>query len=90
MHSYYKAYRLSDLRQYHGWPDDTLTSQEAVFNGGGSGEDQVVFLREDYAVISNPFAEDEEPLFSSSSAQWQRFCRDVLGFVAHESDLNGN
>jgi hypothetical protein len=90
MHSYYKAYLLSDLSRYSGWPGDVTASQVSEADTVEVDDDPVVYLQDDYAVVGNPFAEDETPLFSSSSAEWRRFCHEELAFVAHESMSNSN
>ncbi len=68
--NYCKAYLLSQLADYPGWPDD------APDQTGPAG---VVFVHSDYQVRTGP-EPDDPVIFAALSADWKTFCRDQLLF----------
>jgi hypothetical protein len=70
-----KAFRLADLQRYPKW---SIRASES-----GAPEvldaDAIVYLREDRVVVRDCFSADVI-LFRSDEADWQRFCREDLGF----------
>jgi hypothetical protein len=83
MPNYQKAYRLGDLKKFKGW-------QESAMERGGATstsatDDDVVFLREDLTVARGCFPEDPT-IFTDSTPEWRRFCREDLGFRVPDWD----
>jgi len=88
--SYCKAYRLTDLRQFHGWADIGTPAQQEEESGTGEqaegqdiamSGDGVVFLHEDYTVTKSVWP-GENLVFDQVTPEWKVFCTDVLKFKA--------
>jgi hypothetical protein len=75
---YCKAYRVSDLRKFDGWPQLDAATRE------------VGYLHESYQVTASMWP-DEDVLFDGHSVAWHRFCREELAFtVPDDLDLFGS
>ena len=78
---YCKAYHVKDFRQFAGW------SEHREADGKQLGEDDVVFLHEDYTVTESIWS-NENVIFNNVTPEWQDFCDTVLGFkVPDDLDL---
>ena len=84
MRTYCRAYFLRDLRAYAGWASGVDTDQ-ADF-----GDDDIVYLWDDYTVVRSPVLADQGVLWASSTEQWRAFCTDALGFDPAGSDRSGS
>jgi hypothetical protein len=73
MHAYYKAFLLRDLRQFAAWREDA-PSEAAV------DAETVLYLRDDYAVVRDPFAATPDIVFAAASEDWVQFCQHQLDF----------
>ncbi len=73
MHTYYKAFLLRDLRQFAAWREDALSET------AGDAE-AVLYLRDDYTVVRNPFAATPDIVFAATSEDWVQFCQQQLDF----------
>lgn len=72
-HTFCKAYRLGDLRQFPNW-------SESPDRGNGEDTDETIcFIWEDFTVVQNPL-EDTPSIFSKVTPEWQEFCRTTLHF----------
>ncbi|MCW2917366.1 MAG: hypothetical protein JWN52_5434 [Actinomycetia bacterium] len=74
MRAYSKAYQLSEIRRFPGWPGD---AQAQLPDG------EIVYLCDDFSVLADPI-EGHETLFSSDSAEWREFCVNILEFAIPE------
>jgi uncharacterized protein len=92
---YCKAYRLTDLRQFHGWTDIGTSAPQEESGSGRQAEGQdeamsddgVVFLHEDYTVTKSVWP-GENLVFDQVTPEWKVFCTDVLNFkVPDDLDL---
>jgi hypothetical protein len=77
-HTYYKAYLLGDLRQYHWW-SEKAPEQEQAFT-----DETVVYLRDDLVVVQNPILPDAAIIFDGINQEWTDFCASVLHFAVPE------
>jgi hypothetical protein len=75
MPTYMKAFRLADLQRYPGWSIRASASGDPQVLDA----DAIVYLREDCVVVRDCFSADVI-LFQSDETDWQRFCREELGF----------
>jgi hypothetical protein len=71
---YCKAYYLRDLRQFSNWTEEKETPES------GLSDDDVVYLWEDFTVVSNPVIPDKSVLFDAVTPEWQDFCTTTLKF----------
>jgi hypothetical protein len=71
---YCKAYYANDLRKFPGFPRPAV--DEATAN---AADDAVLFVHEDLLVTAG-IARNEEIVFRGSGADWEKFCREELGF----------
>jgi hypothetical protein len=74
MRAYCKAYPLGELRKFGAW------AQSATPAEGALTDEDIVYLGDDFVVLSDPIAETGE-LFAADSPQWREFCRAELGFA---------
>jgi ankyrin repeat protein len=91
--SYCKAYHLKDLRQFADWSESRVNWKKADDERDGQspdeqlGEDDVVFLHQDYTVTQSIWA-DENVIFNNVTPAWEEFCGEVLRFkVPDDLDL---
>jgi hypothetical protein len=77
---YCKAFTIKDLRSYESWDE---ICHNTYNNMGDSdnirGEDDVVFLHENYTVTLSIF-QDEGMVFDKVDEKWKDFCHSVLDF----------
>lgn len=78
MHLNYTAFQLGTLRQFEQWSNAQWRD---------ATDDLVVFVRDDYAVVADPFTEDAAPVFAATDAAWLQFCRDTLGIMIPDEGL---
>jgi hypothetical protein len=90
MGQYCKAYLLSDLKKFPGWPE-TLTNlrpaseeDEAEPAAAASGprvltDDDYFFVQESFQVTDGIFV-DEHVVFADVTPEWKRFCTEELKF----------
>ncbi len=71
---YCTAYHLGDLRRYSGWASE---SQDV-------GDDEVVFLHQDYTVTKSIWA-GEDVVFDKVTDEWKEFCNNELRFAVPDS-----
>ena len=86
---YCKAYHVKDFRQFAGWSESRINWKKSADETGDKefGDDDVVFLHEDYTVTQSIWS-NENVIFNSVTAEWQDFCNTVLGFkVPDDLDL---
>ena len=74
MRSYSKACVLADLRRFPGW------SQAAAPQERELSDDDIVYLADDFVVMTDPIRE-EGVIFDQVSAGWREFCTGELGFA---------
>ena len=75
---YCKAYHMKDFRQFAGWTESGVDEL---------GDDDVVFLHEDYTVTRSIWS-NENVIFNSVTPEWHDFCNTVLAFrVPDDLDL---
>ncbi|MYW90022.1 ankyrin repeat domain-containing protein [Amycolatopsis rubida] len=67
---YCRAYPLSAVRAYPGWPEDA-----------GERTEEFVYLHDDFTVTAAIWP-GEDVVFAAVTPEWERFCRDELGFAA--------
>jgi len=84
---YCKAYHLKDFRQFDGWSEGRINWKKNADAEEQLGDDDVVFLHEDYTVTLSIWA-NENVIFNNVTSEWQDFCNNVLGFkVPDDLDL---
>lgn len=85
---YCKAYHLKDFRQFAGWSEDRINWKKSADEADKQlGDENVVFLHEDYTVTLSIWA-NENVIFNSVTPEWQDFCNNVLEFkVPDDLDL---
>ncbi len=85
---YCKAYHMSDFRQFAGWSESRINWKKSAGDAGEQlGDDDVVFLHEDYTVTLSIWS-NENVIYNDVTPEWQDFCNNVLGFkVPDELDL---
>jgi len=85
---YCKAYHMSDFRQFAGWTEGRINWKKNADEAERQlGDDDVVFLHEDYTVTLSIWP-NENVIFNSVTPEWQDFCNNVLGFkVPDDLDL---
>jgi hypothetical protein len=76
MGHYCKAYKLAELRRFPAWTEAELD------------DDTIVYLWDDLTVVLNPVVPESGPLWDTTSAEWERFCRDDLRFEIPEELAN--
>jgi hypothetical protein len=86
---YCTAYHLGDLRRYPAWVEknsDAGSESKTNENGQpqGLGDDDVVFLHQDYTVTKSMWA-GEDVIFDNVTEQWKQFCTTELQFVVPDS-----
>ncbi|HZO73370.1 MAG TPA: hypothetical protein VFB60_14315 [Ktedonobacteraceae bacterium] len=77
-HKYCKAYHLRDLRLFRDW------SQHAKMGESDLSDDSVVYLRDDFTVVTVPILPDAQVIWDSNTVEWQEFCHATLGFAIPE------
>ena len=86
---YCKAYHLKDFREFAGWSEGRINWKKSADEVGDKqfGDDDVVFLHEDYTVTQSIWS-NENVIFNNVTSEWQDFCNTVLGFkVPDDLDL---
>ena len=84
---YCKAYHVKDFRQFAGWSESRINWKKGADDAAQFGEDDVVFLHEDYTVTLLIWA-NENVIFNNVTPEWQDFCNTVLEFkVPDDLDL---
>jgi len=86
---YCKAYHMSDFRQFAGWSEGRINWKKSADEAEDKqlGDDDVVFLHEDYTVTLSIWA-NENVLFNNVTPEWKNFCDTSLGFkVPDDLDL---
>jgi hypothetical protein len=78
MRKYCKAYHLKDLKQFSSW---TERSDENRVN---LSDDDVVYLWDDFTVVSSPVISDKGLIFDEITPEWQKFCIETLKFEIPE------
>jgi hypothetical protein len=73
MGKYCKAYPAISFREFDGWTENSLESQEELT------DDSILYLQENFAVTHGIFL-DEEVIFDQVTPEWMAFCRTTLGF----------
>jgi hypothetical protein len=73
--SYRKAYPISQFRKAQDWTEP---------EGRDYADGEVLFLHEDYTVTDD--IPDEGVIFNDRSAEWEAFCKRMLGFKLPPSD----
>jgi hypothetical protein len=87
MGRYCKAYLLSDLKKYTGWPDTLAnlrppsqdTDEPVAAEPRVLTDEDYFFLQENLLVTDGIFA-DEHIVFDAVTPEWQRFCSEDLKF----------
>ncbi|HEV7655232.1 MAG TPA: hypothetical protein VGP36_10970 [Mycobacteriales bacterium] len=77
MPAYCRAYLLSELRSFPGFP------------AGGRPEDAVVYVWDDLSVVDSPVSATPTVLWSGAGTDWREFCEKELGFAV-PADLVGD
>ena len=79
MMTYCKAYKLNDLRQFHGWKEksDNGSSNE---KRSALTNDSIIYLHENFIVTDGIFG-DKYIIFDDVSAEWMEFCQKKLNFA---------
>lgn len=86
MGSYCRAYYARDFAAFPGWrPDVTQlrpadTGDEAPAPRAGLGDDDILYLQEDFSVTDGIFL-DEGVVFADAGPEWRSFCSGELGFA---------
>ncbi len=80
MGHYCKAYQLAELRRFPAW---TEAGSEARLD-----DDTIVYIWDDLTVVVNPVVPESGTLWDTSSADWERFCREELKFEIPEELAN--
>jgi ankyrin repeat protein len=85
---YCKAYHLKDFRQFADWSEGRINwKKSADADDTQLGDDDVVFLHEDYTVTQSIWS-NENVIFNNVTSEWQDFCGTVLEFkVPDDLDL---
>ncbi|QBD77244.1 hypothetical protein EPA93_15075 [Ktedonosporobacter rubrisoli] len=78
MRKYCKAYYLKDLRQFAGWKELCKPHEEEM------RDETIVYLWDDFTVVSSPVAEGQGALWDQVTPQWREFCQSVLHFELPE------
>jgi hypothetical protein len=94
---YCKAYYLKDLRQFLGFPGNSLENgQEKHSSDGDSAgihdkampDDEIAYLHEDFTVTKSIWR-DENIIFDQVTSEWKAFCIDALKFeIPDDLDLS--
>ncbi|MCB5909692.1 ankyrin repeat domain-containing protein [Streptomyces pinistramenti] len=80
---YCRAYPLNALRAYRDWPAEAATDPD----GEPLPDSTLVYLHHDFTVTSAIWP-GEDVVFDARTAEWERFCRQELGFaVPDDLDL---
>ncbi len=95
MSDYCKAYPVSRFRAFAQWTENTDALAPLPGNANGRdagtdagpddtprvlGDDDVLFLHDNYRVTVGVFV-DEQIVFDQDSPDWRAFCADVLEFA---------
>jgi hypothetical protein len=64
---YCKAYRISDLAEFAGWPSELASGRE------------IAFLHEDFRVTLDPWGDPVDGV-DPELADWREFCKSQLKF----------
>jgi hypothetical protein len=91
---YCKAYKVSELRKFPHWTENSANVMKEVTEVDGEevevarvlGDDDYLFLHDTFVVTDGMFA-DEHVIFDNVTRQWIRFCRDELGFAPEAQEL---
>ena len=78
MRKYCKAYYLKDLRQFPGWTEKRAEGEAELT------DDDVVYLWDDFTVVTSPVIPDKGLLFDTITPEWQSFCTTTLHFEIPE------
>ncbi|GAA1024936.1 MULTISPECIES: hypothetical protein [Amycolatopsis] len=78
MKDYFRAYRLGDLRAFPGW------AAAARPEAAELGDDAIVYVRGDLAVVRSPVLAEPGILWDTLSPQWHEFCASALHFEIPE------
>jgi hypothetical protein len=73
MHTYCKAYKLRDIRQFSDW------AEKPAENAPELSDDAIVYLWDDYTVVQSPI-QNTRVLFDAVTPAWQDFCTQTLQF----------
>lgn len=82
---YSKAVALKEARRFSGWEEGRInwkeSSDEERPEGGTDAlaDDEAVFLHQDFTVTRSMWP-GENVIFDKVTPEWQKFCRDELGF----------
>jgi hypothetical protein len=74
---YCRAYPVGAVRAYPGWPQE---AGESVDDGSPEGG-ALVYVHDDFTVTASIWP-GEDVLMAELSPEWERFCREELGFLA--------
>lgn len=87
-HPYCRAYPLSDLTRFPGWPASAQAAAEAASDDkADDGEEPTVFIHDDLTVTRSIW-HGEDVIFDDVTDDWRRFCTEKLGFsVPRERDM---
>jgi hypothetical protein len=75
---YCKAYYMRDIRQFRNWVEKRKDREPAL------SDDTIVYLRDDFSVVTNPIVPEEEALFEQITPEWKEFCQTSLHFEIPE------
>ena len=78
LRTYCKAYHLKDLRQFHNW------SEQAKEGEADLADDAIVYLWDDFTVVTTPVSSETDMLWDQVTPDWQEFCQTTLRFEIPE------
>jgi len=89
---YCTAYHVGELRRYSAWAENKLerkkenneTPADQTGESERLGDDEVVFLHQDYKVTKSIWA-DADVIFDNITEQWKDFCSSELKFAVPDS-----
>ena len=76
MPRYCKAYKLEDVRKFPGWGDGAEANSKEL------GDDDLVYIQEDFTVTKNCLDLDNKDdfIFTKITPEWEAFAKDELKF----------
>ena len=89
MGNYCKAYHARDFHAFAGWRPELrelrpgtaeVDGREVEVQRDSLGEDDVLYLQEDFTVTDGIFL-DEHVVFADAGPAWRAFCAGELGFA---------
>jgi hypothetical protein len=78
LRTYCKAYHVKDLRQFPGW------SERAKEDEAHLADEAVVYLWDDFTVVTTPVSSEPDMLWDQVTPDWQEFCQMTLRFEIPE------